>query len=53
MSDEKHSLQRQADRAKPGSKRSVLIYLVILFAAAFILLLLSFFHAAAQQRGNH
>lgn len=49
MSDEKHSLQRQADRAKPGSKRSVLIYLVILFAAAFILLLLSFF---MQQRSN-
>ncbi|MGN0968945.1 MAG: hypothetical protein ACI4O3_06710 [Oscillospiraceae bacterium] len=49
MSDEKHSLQRQADRTKPGSKRSVLIYLVILFAAAFILLLLSFF---MQQRSN-
>ena len=49
MSEEKHSLQRQADRAKPGSKRSVLIYLVILFAAAFILLLLSFF---MQQRSN-
>ena len=49
MSDEKHSLQRQADRAKPGSKRSVLIYLAILFAAAFILLLLSFF---MQQRSN-
>lgn len=49
MSDEKHSLQRQADRAKAGSKRSVLIYLVILFAAAFILLLLSFF---MQQRSN-
>ncbi len=49
MSDEKHSLQRQADRAKPGSKRSVLIYLVILFAAAFILLLMSFF---MQQRSN-
>lgn len=49
MSDEKHSLQRQADRTKPGSKRSVLIYLAILFAAAFILLLLSFF---MQQRSN-
>ncbi len=49
MSDEKHSLQRQADRAKAGSRRSVLIYLVILFAAAFILLLLSFF---MQQRSN-
>lgn len=49
MSDEKHSLQRQADRAKPGSKRSVLMYLVILFAAAFILLLLSYF---MQQRSN-
>ena len=43
MSDEKHDLQRQADRAKPGSKRSVMVYLVILFAAAFILLLMSFF----------
>lgn len=43
MRDEKHDLQRQADRAKPGSKRSVMVYLVILFAAAFILLLMSFF----------
>lgn len=49
MSEEKHDLQRQADRSKPGSKRSVLIYLVILFAAAFILLLMSFF---MQQRSN-
>lgn len=49
MSDEKHSLQRQADRAKPGSERSVLIYLVVLFAAAFILLLLSFL---MQQRSH-
>lgn len=49
MSDEKHSLQRQADRTKPGSKRSVLIYLVVLFAAAFVLLLMSYF---MQQRSN-
>ncbi|MGN1004440.1 MAG: hypothetical protein ACI4O5_06325 [Oscillospiraceae bacterium] len=49
MSDEKHDLQRQADRTKPGSQRSVLVYLVILFAAAFILLLMSFF---MQKRSN-
>lgn len=50
MSDVKHSLQRQADRARPGKQRlSVLIYLVILFAAALVLLLLSYF---MQQRSN-
>ena len=49
MSSEKHDLQRQADRTKPGSQRSVLVYLVILFAAAFVLLLLSYF---MQQRSN-
>ena len=49
MSSEKHDLQRQADRAKPGSKRSVLSYLVILFGVAFVLLLLSYF---MQQRTN-
>ena len=49
MSKERHSLQRQADRAKPGSRRSVLIYLVILFAVAFVLLLLSYI---MQQRSS-
>ena len=49
MSRERHSLQRQADRAKPGSRRSVLIYLVILFAVAFVLLLLSYI---MQQRNS-
>lgn len=47
MSNEKHDLQHQADRAKPGSKRSVLSYLVVLFGVAFVLLLLSYF---MQQR---
>ena len=49
MSEGKQSLQRQADRSKPGSGRSVLSYLVVLFAAAFILLLLAFF---MQKRAN-
>lgn len=49
MSEEKHNLQRQADRAKPSNTRSVLIYLIILFVAAVILLLLAFF---MQQRNN-
>lgn len=50
MSEEKHSLQRQADRAKPkNGTRSVLIYLVILFAAAIILLLMAYL---MQQRTN-
>ena len=49
MSSENHDLQRQADRAKPGSRRSVLSYLVILFGVAFVLLLLSYF---MQQRTN-
>ena len=49
MSEEKQNLQRQADRSKPRSGHSVLIYLVILFAAAFILLLLSYL---MQQRTN-
>lgn len=49
MSQDKHNLQHQADRVKPGSRRSVLSYLVILFAAAFVLLLLSYF---MQQRTN-
>lgn len=42
-------LQREADRAKPSKKISVLSYLTILFAAAFVLLLWSFF---MQQRKN-
>lgn len=49
MSEEKHSLQHKADRAKPGSTRSVLTYMTILFAAAFILLLLAYF---MQQRSS-
>ena len=49
MREEKQNLQRQADRAAPGSGRSVLTYLVILFAVAFVLLLLSYF---MQQRNN-
>lgn len=49
MSEEKHSLQRQADRTKPTGSRSVLVYLIILFIAAIILLLLAFF---MQQRNN-
>lgn len=49
MSEEKHGLQRQADRAKPNGSRSVLLYMVILFAAAVVLLLLAFF---MQKRTN-
>lgn len=49
MSGEKHDLQRQADRARARSRRSVTSYLVILFAAAFVLLLMSYF---MQQRTN-
>lgn len=48
MSEEKHNLQRQADRAKPkNGTRSVLVYLIILFAAAIILLLMAY---CMQQR---
>lgn len=42
-------LQREADRARPSKKISVLSYLTILFAAAFVLLLWSYF---MQQRKN-
>lgn len=49
MSEEKHNLQRQADRTRPNSKRSVLTYLVILFGAAMILLLLAYL---MQQRST-
>jgi uncharacterized protein HemX len=42
-------LQREADRAKPSKKVSVLNYLTILFAAAFVLLLWSYF---MPQRKN-
>lgn len=49
MSEEKHNLQHKADRAKPGSKRSVLSYMTILFVAAFVLLLLAYF---MQQRSS-
>lgn len=47
MSEEKQNLQRQADRVKPGSKRSVITYMMILFIAAFFMLLLAYF---MQQR---
>lgn len=50
MTEEKHNLQRQADRVKPkNSARSVLIYLIILFAAAIILLFMAYL---MQQRTN-
>ncbi len=49
MSEEKHNFQRQADRTKPNSKRSVTSYLLILFAAAIILLLLAYL---MQQRST-
>lgn len=49
MSEGKHDLQRQADRAKPNGPRSVLVYLVIMFAAAIILLLFAYL---MQQRTN-
>ncbi len=49
MSEEKHNLQRKADRSKAGSRRSVLVYMTILFLAAFIMLLLAYF---MQQRSN-
>lgn len=42
MSDEKLNFQRQADRTRPNSKRSVLSYLLILFGAAVILMLLAY-----------
>lgn len=50
MSEEKHNLQRQADRTRPNSKRSVLTYLVILFGAAIILMLLA--HLMDQRSTN-
>lgn len=49
MSEEKHNLQHKADRAKPGSKRSVFTYMIILFLAAFVLLLLAYM---MQQRSS-
>lgn len=49
MSDEKHNLQRQADRAKPNHKRSLINYLLILFAAAVVLLLFAYL---MQQRST-
>lgn len=42
MNEEKQNFQRQADRTKPNSKRSVTSYLLILFAAAVVLLLLAY-----------
>jgi septal ring factor EnvC (AmiA/AmiB activator) len=42
-------LQREADRARPRSKVSVLGYITILFGAAFLLLLMAYF---MQQRSN-
>ena len=49
MSEEKNNFQRQADRTKPNSKRSVTSYLLILFAAAIVLLLLAYL---MQQRST-
>ena len=49
MSEERQNLQRQADRAKAGSKHSVLTYMTIMFVAAFVLLLLAYF---MQHRSN-
>lgn len=49
MSEEKHNLQRQADRTKPNHKRSVVNYLLILFAAALVLLLFAYL---MQQRST-
>ena len=46
---DKHSLQHEAEHAKPRKKVSVVGYLAILFAVAFLLLLLSYF---MQQRAN-
>ena len=47
MSEEKHDLQRQADRTKLNHKRSLTSYLVVLFAAALVLLLFAYL---TQQR---
>ena len=49
MNEEKHDLQRQADRTKPNHKRSVMSYLLILFSAALILLLFAYL---MQQRST-
>ena len=49
MNEEKHDLQRQADRTKPNHKRSVTSYLLVLFAAALILLLFAYL---MQQRST-
>lgn len=46
---ERGRLQHDAEHEHPGKRRSVLVYLVILFAAAFLLLLMSFL---MQQRSN-
>lgn len=50
MNEEKHDLQRQADRARPNHKRSVINYLLILFSAALILLLFAYL---MQQRSSN
>lgn len=42
MSEEKHRLQRQADRARTNHRRSIASYLIILFGSAIILLLLAY-----------
>lgn len=49
MSEEKQNLQRQADRARPNNKRSVLTYMLIMFGAAIILLLFAYL---MQQRST-
>ena len=50
MSEEKHNLQRQADRARSSHKRSLTGYLLILFAAALVLLLFAYL---MQQRSTN
>jgi len=49
VSEGKQNFQRQADRARAGSKRSVMTYMTIMFVAAFVLLLLAYF---MQHRSN-
>lgn len=50
MSEEKHNLQRQADRARSNQRRSVTSYLIILFGAAIILMLFAYL---MQQRSTN
>ncbi len=50
MNEEKHNLQRQADRARTNHKRSVMSYLLLLFIAALVLLLFAYL---TQQRSSN